>query len=208
MSDPQTILPPNAAPLEIAIDQALARQLDKLPAPARDHWDADRIPVDALPWLAAYVGVRRWNAEWPEAVRRTLVRNALPNARFTGTVKSVRDKVAAFGGTIAIREWFELTPRGDPGTFAVVLTLSGADGEAASAAYVNDVIAEIEMTKPVSRRFTFTQGLSLFGGFVAQGAAHAMTYRRLDFEGDADPVRLGATADFSLAQNSQLFAVL
>lgn len=182
MSDAQTILPPNASPLEIALDQALASQLDKLPAPARDYWNADVIPLATLPWLAWGVGLRRWNSEWPEAVRRAVVRNAIPTARRAGTVRSVRDVVASFGGAIAIREWWELTPQGEPGTFSIVLTLSGQDGEAASAAYVADVIAEIDRTKPVSRHFTFQQGLSIAGGFVAQAGFRAVAYRRLELQ--------------------------
>lgn len=181
MSDLQTILPPNASPLEIALDQALAIQLDKLPAPARDYWNADVIPLASLPWLAWGVGLRRWNTDWPEAVQRAVVRTAMPTARKGGTVKSVRDVVAAFGGAIAIREWWELTPMGEPGTFSIVLTLTGQDGEAATAGYVADVIAEIERVKPVSRHFIFEQGLSLAGSFVAQAGFRAVTYRRLEF---------------------------
>lgn len=180
MSD--TILPPNASTLARAIDEAFATRLDALPVPVKDTLNADVIPVATLPWLAYSFGRRNWNAEWPEAVRRAVVRNAIPTARRMGTVRSVRDIVAAFGGSLAIKEWWELTPRGEPFTFTIVLTLTGADGEAASAEYVEEVIAEITHAKSLRSHFTFTQGFSAVAGIGVAGGAQAMTYRRLELE--------------------------
>lgn len=178
----ETLLPPNASRLEKALDRALGRQLDALPTPVRDAWNADVIPLETLPWLAWGVGKRTWNSEWPESVRRSIVRTAIPTARRMGSVKSVRDIVAAFGGSLAIREWWQLTPKGEPFTFSIVLTLNGQTGEAVTARFVEEVVAEIERAKPARAHFTFTQGLSFAGAMAAQGGLRPVVIRRMEFE--------------------------
>jgi len=85
------------------------------------------------------------------------------------------------GANIALREWFEQTPRGLPGTFDVVLTVSGRNGEAPTAALVADVIAEIDRTKPVRAHYTFTQGFSMQGTQRIAAAVRSALYRRLSF---------------------------
>ena len=182
MSDFQSLLPPNATPIERALEKALGERMDALPTPVRDVWNADVIPLATLPWLAWGVGKRSWNAEWPEAVRRNIVKTAIPTARRMGSVQSVRDVVAAFGGSLAIREWWELSPKGPPFTFSIVLTLNGQSGEAATARFVEEVVAEIERAKPARAHFTFTQGLSLAGAMSAVGAMRPVVIRRLQLE--------------------------
>ncbi|ASE41136.1 phage tail protein I [Brevundimonas vesicularis] len=178
----ETLLPHNATRLERALEQALATRLDALPVPIKDTLNADVIPVASLPWLGYSFGLRTWNADWPEMVRRSVVKNAIPTARRKGSVQSVRDVVAAFGGSLAIREWWELTPKGSPFTFSIVLTLNGQSGEPVTARFVEEVVAEIERAKPARAHFTFTQGLSFAGGFAVQGGVRPTTIRRLEFE--------------------------
>jgi phage tail P2-like protein len=182
MSDPQTLLPSSASRLEKALERALARQLAELPTPIRDAWNADVIELEQLPWLAWGVGKRTWNAEWPEAIRRSIVRTAIPTARRMGSVQSVRDIVAAFGGQLAIREWWELSPKGPPFTFSIVLTLNGQTGEAVTARFVEEVVAEISRAKPARAHFTFTQGLSFAGAAAIAGGVRPTVIRRLELE--------------------------
>ncbi len=182
MSEPLTLLPSSATRLEKALDRALARRLDELPLPVRDAWNAEVIALDSLPWLAWGVGKRTWNAEWPESIRRALVRTAIPTARRMGSVQSVRDVVAAFGGALAIREWWEMEPKGEPFTFSIVLTLNGATGEAVTARFVEEVVEEIRWAKPARAHFTFTQGLSFAGSIQVVGAVRPTVIRRMEFE--------------------------
>lgn len=182
MSETQTLLPSSSSRLEKALDRALARRLEALPLPIRAAWNADQIDAESLPWMAWALGKRTWNAEWPESVRRALVRTAIPTARRMGSVQSVRDVVAAFGGALAIREWWELEPKGEPYTFSVVLTLNGATGEAVTARFVEEVVEEIRWAKPARAHFTFTQGLSFAGSVQAVGAVRPTVIRRMEFE--------------------------
>ncbi|WP_340529461.1 phage tail protein I [Cupriavidus necator] len=172
------LLPRNSTPLERNAATAAAR-LGEIPSPLRGLMRADEIPVSILPWLAWHLGVDAWKTYWPEQTRRARVKAAIPIARKNGTAAAVREVVAAFGGNIALREWWQMEPKGTPGTFDLVLTLSGRDGEQATAAFVADVIAEIDRTKPVRAHYNFTQGIEIISSEAVAVACRPAVYTRL-----------------------------
>lgn len=174
----RSLLPPNSTLTERNLASVNARISD-IPSPLPDLMNPDAIPANLLPWLAWHLGIDSWKDYWPEQVKRARVRAAIPIARKNGTAAAVREAVATFGGDIALREWFEQTPRGKPGTFDVVLTVSSRNGEAPTAEFVADIIAEIERTKPVRAHYTFTQGLAMRGTQRVAAAARAALYRRI-----------------------------
>lgn len=178
MSNLPSLLSSNATALERAIEQSTARMAE-LAVPLRELWNPDTCPAELLPWLAWSLSLDSWQPYWPEAVKRARIRQAVEIQRRKGTAKSVRDVVSAFGSALALREWWQLSPAGPPHTFEVVLTLG--TGVPNTAAYQQDVISEIERTKPVRSHFTFTLGLAATGGLGLQGAARPIIYRRLQF---------------------------
>jgi phage tail P2-like protein len=113
----------------------------------RDVWSPDDCPLDLLPWLAWGLSLDNWSTDWPESIKRERVRKAIAIARRKGTAGSVRSVVASFGGSVAIREWWQSEPRGLPHTFSLILNLDSA-GAPASAAFVDQVIAEVNRAKP------------------------------------------------------------
>ncbi|UBM11727.1 phage tail protein I [Cupriavidus metallidurans] len=173
-----SLLPPNATALERNLAEA-SKRLGEIPTPLREVMRPDSIPVEQLPWLAWHLGIDAWKTYWPEQTRRARVKSAIPIARKNGTAAAVREVVAAFGGNIALREWWQMNPRGTPGTFDLVLTLSGRDGETATAAFVADVIAEIDRTKPVRAHYNFTQGIEKVSTVGIAVACRAAVYNRL-----------------------------
>jgi len=176
-----SLLPPNATEGERALEGATAR-VAAIPTPLRDLWNPDICPAGLLPWLAWALSIDSWQSYWPENIKRARIRAAIDIQRRKGTSESVRSVVASFGGSIAIREWWQLNPPGEPYTFNVVLTLSGTDGEAATSNFVDDVIAEIDKTKPIRAHFTFTQGLAATGNVGIGAGARAAVYRRMQFD--------------------------
>lgn len=172
------LLPPNATPLERNLAATNAR-LGEIPSPIRALMRPDDIPAPVLPWLAWHMGIDAWKAYWPDAVKRARVKAAIPIARKNGTAAAVREVVAAFGGNIVLREWWQMTPRGTPGTFDLVMTLSGQGGESATAEFVADVLAEIDRTKPVRAHYTFTQGIEKISATGIAVAVRPVLYRRL-----------------------------
>ncbi|WP_317233337.1 phage tail protein I [Stenotrophomonas maltophilia] len=176
------LLPPNATQAERALARAAVTR--PLPVDITALWDADRCPAALLPWLAWALSVDEWKAYWPEAVKRARVRAAIAIQRRKGTWGSVRDVVAAFGGSILIREWWEMQPPGAPHTFEAVMTIANQGGETATAKFVDDVIGEITRTKPVRSHFTFTQGMQASTGIGALAGAHGTTFRRIQLIGE------------------------
>lgn len=179
---PKSLLPPNASALDRAAEAAGVRAVDAIPVPHRDLWSPDRCPIDLLPWLAWSLGVESWRSYWPEALKRSRVRSAIPISRSKGSVASVRRVVESFGGQIALREWWQTTPKGAPHTFELVLTLNDASGAETSAAFVDDVIAEVERTKPLRSHFTFVQGLAARVDAALVAVARPAVYARLDLQ--------------------------
>lgn len=163
------------------MEHASARVGD-IPAPARELWDPDTCPAALLPFLAWALSVDAWNSNWPEHIKRSVVREAIAIQRRKGTAQSVRKVVQAFGGAVEIQEWWQLTPPGQPHTFQLVLTVAGHNGTPASAQFVDEVIAEVARTKPVRSHFTFTQGVQSVGGVGAVAGARVAIYRRLQLQ--------------------------
>lgn len=174
-----TLLPSNANPVERAIEGATARISD-VPVPLRQLVDPATCPMHVLPYLAWALSIDTWDSDWPEGVKRARVAQAISIQRRKGTASSVRDVVRSFGGSLALREWWQTAPRGDPHTFSLILGLEGIVPPARTAAYVDQVIAEIRRTKPVRSHFTFTQALSADGGMQVVGAARPAAFARLD----------------------------
>ena len=160
----------------------MVKHLNAIAQPHRSLWNPDTCPLEFLPWLAWTMGVEAWRSEWPEAIKRALVRNAIQVQRQRGTLKSVRDTVASFGGAISIREWWQTAPKGMPHTFELVFTMTGQDGEQASAAFVQDVMAEVSRVKPLRSHFTFIQGLSAHASLQLACVGRPVAYARLDMD--------------------------
>lgn len=120
MSD--SLLPPNATPLERALEAA-TRRIDAIPAPLRDLWNPATIPAPLLPWLAWGLSVDVWDAAWTEARKRAVVAASIAVHRRKGTAAAVRVALAALDYDTQLIEWFHTTPTAPPYTFAVEATL-------------------------------------------------------------------------------------
>lgn len=176
----KSLLPPNASALERAAEAVGTRALQAIPQPHRALWNPDTCPINLLPWLAWSMGVAAWRTEWPENVKRAIVRNAIKVQRRRGTVASVRDTVASFGGSIVIREWWQKTPKGTPHTFELIFTM--ADQDNTSAAFVDDVMAEVSRVKPRRSHFEFIQGLGSSGAIRLVAVGRPTIFARLDMQ--------------------------
>jgi len=173
-----SLLPPNATPLERRLAETNAAISD-IPVTLDVLMDAHAIPLRFLPWLAWHLGVATWRDEWPEAVKRARVKTAISVARKKGTAEAVREVCASFGANVVMREWFETTPQGEPGTFEIILTVGSRDGVPVTAEYVSDIIAEVDRAKRGSAHYTLTQGYASIGTIGVAAGARAALYRRL-----------------------------
>jgi phage tail P2-like protein len=110
------LLPPNATLLERNLAQAGAA-IEAVPIPLRDLWNADTCPVNLLPFLAAALSVDRWDANWPEQTKRSVIKASYFVHKKKGTIGALRRVVEPLGYLIRIIEWWQTTPRGPRGTF-------------------------------------------------------------------------------------------
>lgn len=173
-----TILPPNATKLEKTLDIVGGTRIDALPAPLRTLWSPADCPESALPWLAQAVGITRWDATMPIALRRARVAKGIAIARHMGTVQSLRDVIASYGGIVVKKEWWEQEPKAVPHTFTLQITLGG-QVTAPTAEFISSVIADVTATKPVRSKFTFTVAANLTGTIAMASAVRPATFTRL-----------------------------
>jgi phage tail P2-like protein len=173
-----SLLPPNATALERAIEAATAR-LGELPVPLRALVDPETCPLPLLPYLAWAVSIDAWSSDWPEEVKRARVRRAIDIQRHKGTASSVRAVFESFGGSVALREWWQLDPPGEPHSFTMVVELGGDDSAPVTAAFADSVINEVRRTKPVRSHFTFTQGLRANASSGLIAAVRPVIFTRL-----------------------------
>jgi len=185
-----SLLPPVSTPLERALEVLAAGRVDGVGVPLRQLWSAQDCPAELLPWLAWGLSIDSWDSAWPEGVRRARVASAIGVQRIKGSKKSVADVVAAFGGHIAVREWFEADPPAIPHTFQLFLALGGFG--APDAEFVDAVIAEVRRTKPARSHFDFVQAVNFSGGIGLAAAARPAVFARVSGTTPASLVPLAA----------------
>lgn len=123
-----SLLPPNATPLERALEVVTRRAFD-VPVPVKTVWDPETCPVELLPWLAWAFAVDQWDSRWSEVQKRAVVGNAIAIHRYRGTLGAVKRAIASLGYDITIREWFEESPRRDPFTFRAEVRIADSGVE-------------------------------------------------------------------------------
>lgn len=141
------ILPNNSTTLEHRAALACAAAED-LPLPIRDLWNPDTCPAALLPYLAWARSVDRWDAHWPVATKRKVIKAAWFIHKRKGTISALRRAVEPLGYLIEIREWFEQTPPGRRGTFRLRVGVLETGITAAMYPELERIIAD---TKPLSR---------------------------------------------------------
>lgn len=150
MSD--RLLPTGSSPLEVAAAEACA-DIEKMPVPLRQLWNAQTCPVALLPYLAWAWSVDRWDSGWNEATKRSVVAASEYVHRHKGTIGSLRRIVEPLGYLIRITEWWKTGEA--PGTFR--LDVGVLDTGITEAMY-NELVRLIADAKPCSRHLT---GLSV-----------------------------------------------
>ncbi|WLG55489.1 phage tail protein I [Pseudomonas extremorientalis] len=114
----QHLLPANSTPLERQAAQALA-QIQRVPVPLRQLCNPNTCPVDLLPYLAWAFSVDRWDSKWTETAKRAAIRSSHYVHSRKGTIGALRRVVEPLGYLIEVLEWWQTTPNGVPGTFAI-----------------------------------------------------------------------------------------
>lgn len=150
MAKALSLLPPNATFLERSAAQALA-EIERVPVPLRDLWHPDRCPVALLPYLAWAFSVDRWDPDWPEAAKRSVIRSSYFVHRKKGTISALRRVVEPLGYLLEVSEWWQTQPPGPRGTFTLRIGVLDQGITEAMFIELERLIAE---AKPLTRHIT------------------------------------------------------
>ena len=144
----QSLLPLNSTFLERAIEPATDGKTD---IPLRTLYNPDLCPVAYLPLLAWTWSVDRWDNNWSEAVKRSVIRSSFFVHAHKGTVGALRRVVEPLGYLIDVQHWYETKPIGVPGTVALKVGVL-------ETVITEEMYAELERliddAKPVGRHLT------------------------------------------------------
>lgn len=143
-----SLLPLNSTALERALEAASA---DMPNIPLRTLYNPATCPPALLHQLAMAWSVDRWDEDWPEAVKREVIRGAFEVHARKGTLGALRRVVEPFGYLIEVVEWFNTVPQGVPGTFAMKV---GVSENGISEETYEQLTALIDDARPVSRHMT------------------------------------------------------
>lgn len=120
-----SLLPPSSStPWERALDAvdgdlAARDPVGLIPAARSDK----NVPLAWLPYLAAERSVDEFSGTWPEARQRAVVAGSFAVHQRKGVRRALDLALAPLGYQVRVREWFEITPRRRPYTFALHVEL-------------------------------------------------------------------------------------
>ncbi|RSU45817.1 phage tail protein I [Sphingobium yanoikuyae] len=143
-----SILPPRSTRLQKALEQVTVDLLD-LPVELRKLWSPEKCPASHLPWLAWGLSVDIWDANWPEAVKRAAIADAIAFQRRKGTPASLRTVLDRFDPLIGIVEWFEDREVLAPFHFRLELPLLDQSDVYYDENLVTQILRDIAQVKPV-----------------------------------------------------------
>ncbi|MBF9049883.1 phage tail protein I [Roseobacter sp. HKCCD9010] len=152
MSDLSSVLKPNATRHDQAIEQAIRKGTPDLTSVAT-LMNPDTCPSELLGWLAWAFSVETWEASWPEATKRAVIKRSIELHRLKGTIGAVRRALETLGYAIDISEWFEYG--GTPYTFRIAVDVLGSHslGIEISPDLLAEIVEVIDNVKPVRAHF-------------------------------------------------------
>ncbi|HDL7837441.1 TPA: phage tail protein I [Yersinia enterocolitica] len=164
------LLPVGSTTLEIAAAQACARMAD-IEVPLSKLLNADTCPLVLLPYLAWAWSVDRWDENWPETTKRSVVKAAYTVHKRKGTIGAIRRVVEPLGYLIRVIEWWKTNEA--PGTFSL-------DVGVLETGITEEMYPELERlifdAKPCSRH--------LIGLSINLGSSGPLTIAAASYSGD------------------------
>lgn len=175
-----SLLPANSSALEVALDLGFARFLDRVVPPFPGLMNPAESPVDFLSYLAADRGVAEWDADAPEAEKRSMVAMSWPTKRLAGTTAAIKSALKGLQLEADISPWHKQKPKGSPYTFKIVAWVNqnrGGSGTIISDSLFPRLITAIDAAKSERSGYSLQVGALFTGGWAVANAAQ---FRALD----------------------------
>ena len=199
-----SLLPPNASPLETALEQAGGR-LSDVPMPIRDLWNPKTCPRALLPWLAWGVSIDFWDTNWTQDRKRAEIANAIAAQRCKGTRGSLRQVLDRFDPLIAIVEWFDDRQNLEPHTFRLELPLLTDGGTDFTAELIGELLRDIAVVKPLRAHMFAVHRLKSRARMGLLGASTVAGSVRSDLAADVDAANDPAWATYLRTEDGEPF---
>ncbi|MCE6855322.1 phage tail protein I [Acinetobacter baumannii] len=148
----KSLLPPNATELEKKLAETGAEAFKK--PSIRLAKDVDQTPAEFLAFLAWERQVNYWRDEWPDALKRRIINEAIPQHKIKGTPAAIKRALEPFGFEVTLIEWFQTNPPGRPGTSA---PQPGLVGKEVTGETYHEVNRLVEDSKAATRHVTNVQ---------------------------------------------------
>ncbi len=172
-----SLLPPHFEALEHALDATgdeRLQQLHTLALQLPQLWNADTCPAQYLDYLAWAVSVDYWSGNWPEPIKRNVIKAAPELHRIKGTPAAVKMALRTLGVNVDYQEWHEMTPQGENGTFALTAYVSDnldpRGNSLLSEVIINQLFEVIDSVKRGSQHYHLTTGHSAIAPLQLAGA--------------------------------------
>ena len=140
----------------------------------------DALSSGILDHLAAQYDVTVWRDDWPDNVKRSVLKTAIADKSRKGTVASVKNAVSSLGSAVSIKEWWQYG--GATHTFKIFVAQSEIEGHVA-ADVQTDILAAVDDAKPARSLYDFIIEQPLDGVLNMCGIVRAATYARITSTG-------------------------
>lgn len=120
----KSLLPRTSSKLERALEQACADRCEAMGLNIQELYDADRCPLELLPFLAWAFQAPSWSATWTELQKRQAIKDAVIINRRKGTGWAVRMALGTANITAELIEWWQEAPKAQPYTFTTRVWLN------------------------------------------------------------------------------------
>ncbi|HAV5499792.1 phage tail protein I [Acinetobacter baumannii] len=114
------LLPPNTTPFEKRIVETTSKTTE-LNTNLSSLIRIDDAPADFLSILAWQFSVDRWQDDWPDEIKRAQIKNSIKVHTYKGTNFALRSIVESFGYSLTVHEWWQESPKSEPGTFQITI---------------------------------------------------------------------------------------
>ena len=139
----KTLFPPSVRPLERNIENIIDSRITNMLVDVSTIWNPDECSEELLPWLAWAMSVDEWDPDWPESIKRQVIKSSSVVHRRKGTKRAILEALESLNVETSIQEWFELDE--EEHTFQIVARPRTALGSAGSALFDQNFL--INMTK-------------------------------------------------------------
>ena len=130
-----------------------------------------------LDHLAYCFDLNTWRDSWPIDRKRAVATTVVAQKCRMGTLSAVKKVLASLGSAVAITEWWQKNPKGEPHTFEVTASVGQIEGGLAEEAQ-EDFFRLLDEAKPVRSHYTFTLVQSCLGKITFSTQFRSATFIR------------------------------